>query len=154
MSPSQASVWKFGGASLADAAGLRRAAALVAGHQGRLVLVASALAGVTDLLLDGARRSADGDEEAGAQVAAALLRRHRAVIDACRLPATARRRLLAALDASAREYRDVCRAVAALGELSARASDLLVSRGERLSSALLAAVRAARARWWTPWRSS
>jgi aspartokinase/homoserine dehydrogenase 1 len=134
------SVWKFGGASLADAAGLRRAAALVAGHRGRLVLVASALAGVTDQLLEGARRAAAGDERAGAQVAAALVRRHRAVIDALRLPAPARRRLLAALDASAREYRDVCRAVAALGELSARASDLLVSRGERLASALLAAV--------------
>jgi aspartokinase/homoserine dehydrogenase 1 len=134
------SVWKFGGASLADAAGLRRAAALVASRRGRLVLVASALAGVTDLLLDGAHRSAAGDEDAGAQVAAALLRRHRDVIDALRLPAPARRRLLAALDASVREYRDVCRAVAALGELSARASDLLVSRGERLSSALLAAV--------------
>ena len=140
MSAASPSVWKFGGASLADAAGLRRAAALVAGHRGRLVLVASALAGVTDLLLDGARRSASGDEGAGARSAAALLRRHRAVIDALRLPAASRRRLLAALDASAREYRDVCRAVAALGELSPRASDLLVSRGERLSSALLAAV--------------
>ena len=140
MSAASPSVWKFGGASLADAAGLRRAAALVSGHRGRLVLVASALAGVTDLLLDGARRSASGDEGAGARSAAALLRRHRTVIDALRLPAASRRRLLAALDASAREYRDVCRAVAALGELSPRASDLLVSRGERLSSALLAAV--------------
>ena len=140
MSSASPSIWKFGGASLADAAGLRRAGALVAGHHGRLVLVASALAGVTDLLLDGANRSAAGDERAGAQVAAALLRRHRDVIDALRLPAPARRRLLAALDASVREYRDVCRAVAALGELSPRASDLLLSRGERLSSALLAAV--------------
>ena len=47
-------IWKFGGASLADAAGLRRAAALIAAHGGPLVVVASALAGVTDLLLEGA----------------------------------------------------------------------------------------------------
>ncbi|HET9316775.1 MAG TPA: aspartate kinase [Vicinamibacteria bacterium] len=140
MSSASPSIWKFGGASLADADGLRRAATLVAGHRGRLVLVASALAGVTDLLLDGAHRSAAGDEQAGAQVAAALLRRHHDVIDALKLLPPLRRRLLAALDASVREYRDVCRAVAALGELSPRASDLLVSRGERLSSALLAAV--------------
>jgi len=133
-------VWKFGGASLADAAGLARAAALIGRHQGPLVIVASALAGVTDILLGGATRAAAGDASAGAQAAAALLKRHRAVIDACRLPAAPRRRLLGALDASVREYRDVCRAVAALGELSARASDLLVARGERLSSALLAAV--------------
>jgi aspartokinase/homoserine dehydrogenase 1 len=133
-------VWKFGGASLADAAGLARAAALIGRHQGPLVIVASALAGVTDILLGGATRAAAGDVSAGAQAAAALLKRHRAVIDACRLPAAPHRRLLAALDASVREYRDVCRAVAALGELSARASDLLVARGERLSTALLAAV--------------
>ena len=139
-------VWKFGGASLADAAGLARAAALIGRHQGPLVIVASALAGVTDILLGGATRAATGDQAAGAQAAAALLKRHRAVIDACRLPDAPRRRLLAALDASVREYRDVCRAVAALGELSPRASDLLVARGERLSSALLAAVLPRRAR--------
>jgi aspartokinase/homoserine dehydrogenase 1 len=145
-------VWKFGGASLADAAGLRRAAALVADHDGRLVIVASALAGVTDLLLEGARRSAAGDAEAGEAAAGALLKRHRAVLDALRLPGPARRRLLESMESSAREYGDVCRAVAALGELSARASDLLVSRGERLSSALLAAVlpRARRARLVDP----
>ena len=51
------------------------------------MIVASALAGVTDILLGGATRAAAGDASAGAQAAAALLKRHRAVIDACRLPA-------------------------------------------------------------------
>ena len=53
-------VWKFGGASLADAAAIRKAASLVAGHKGPLVVVASALAGVTDLLLEGAHGAASG----------------------------------------------------------------------------------------------
>ena len=53
-------VWKFGGASLADAAAIERAAALIAGHPGPLVIVASALGGVTDLLLDGAAHAASG----------------------------------------------------------------------------------------------
>ena len=35
-------VWKFGGASLADAAAIRRAVSLIADHRGRLVVVASA----------------------------------------------------------------------------------------------------------------
>ena len=42
-------VWKFGGASLADAKAVDHAAALIAGHPGPLVVVASALAGITDL---------------------------------------------------------------------------------------------------------
>ena len=52
----------------------------------------------------------------------------------------ARHDLLLALDAAAREYREIAHAMAALGDLSARASDTLVARGERASSALLAAA--------------
>ena len=51
-------VWKFGGASLADARAIQRAAGLIARHPGPVVVVASALAGVTDLLLEGARLAA------------------------------------------------------------------------------------------------
>ena len=70
-------VWKFGGASLADAAAVRHAVALVRAHRGPLVVVVSALAGVTDLLLDGARRSVAGEPEAASAAAATFLRRHR-----------------------------------------------------------------------------
>ena len=44
---------------------VRRAAALVGGHQGPLVVVASALAGVTDLLLDGAHARRRGRRRRG-----------------------------------------------------------------------------------------
>src|SRR4029453_812871 len=52
----------------------------------------------------------------------------------------ARRGLHASIDASAREYRELCGAIAVLGHIPPRASDILVSRGERMSAALLAAV--------------
>jgi aspartokinase len=48
-------VWKFGGASLASAEQIEKAAALIAKHTGPLIIVPSALAGITDLLLEGAR---------------------------------------------------------------------------------------------------
>ena len=70
-------VWKFGGASLADAAAVRHAVSLVRAHRGPLVVVVSALAGVTDLLLDGARRSVAGEPAAASAAAATFLRRHR-----------------------------------------------------------------------------
>jgi aspartokinase/homoserine dehydrogenase 1 len=135
-------VWKFGGASLADATAIKKAAALIAGHSGRLVIVASALAGVTDLLLEGAGRAAAGDVDEARRIAAEFLRRHRQVVGELLPPGAARRKLLATIDAAAREYRDLCRAVGVLGHLAPRASDLLISRGERMSATLLAATLA------------
>src|SRR5436853_672269 len=75
-------VWKFGGASLADAAAVQKAASLITRHDSSVVVVASAFAGVTDLLLDGAHASATGKPNAAARVAAELLRRHRQVVRA------------------------------------------------------------------------
>ena len=136
-------IWKFGGASLADAPAVKRAAGLIRSHQGPLVVVVSALAGVTDLLLEGARAAAAGDAAAGDRAASILERKHRALISAAVSAGRERRRLVEVLEASLREYRDLVRAVAALADLPARASDVIVSRGERLSSAIVAAVLSA-----------
>jgi aspartokinase/homoserine dehydrogenase 1 len=133
-------VWKFGGASLADAAAVRRAAGMVRAHRGPLVVVVSAMAGVTDLLLEGARGSAAGDSRAGARAAAALLRRHLRAARALPSRGDARRRLLAMVEDAAEEYRELTRAVAALADLAPRAGDLLLARGERLAAALLGAA--------------
>ncbi len=133
-------VWKFGGASLADAAAIRRAASLIAAHDGPLVVVCSALAGVTDLLLGGARHALAGDDRQSSRAAADLLTRHRRVVHELIAAGRARRALLATVDAAAREYRNLCEAVGVLGHLEPRASDMLASRGERLSAEILAAV--------------
>jgi aspartokinase/homoserine dehydrogenase 1 len=135
-------VWKFGGASLADAAAIRRAASLIAAHDGPLVVVCSALAGVTDLLLGGARHALAGDDRQAARAAADLLTRHRRVVQELIPAGRARRALLATVDAAAREYRNLCEAVGVLGHLEPRAGDMLASRGERLSAEILAAVLA------------
>ena len=135
-------VWKFGGASLADAAAVRNAVSLIRAHRGPLVVVVSALAGVTDSLLDGARRSVAGDAEAASVAAATFLRRHRDLAHALVPAGAARSRLLAQADAQAREYREIAHAMAALADLSTRASDTLVARGERAASAVVAAALA------------
>jgi aspartokinase/homoserine dehydrogenase 1 len=133
-------VWKFGGASVADAAGVRRAAGLVTGHRGPLVVVVSALAGVTDSLLAGAQRAAAGDRSVADAVRDAFLRRHRALVLALIPSGEERRQLLAEVDAAASGYRELTGAVAALADLSARASDALLARGERTAAAVLAAA--------------
>ena len=126
-------VWKFGGASLADAAAIQRASKLIAAHDGPLVVVASALAGITDLLISGA-----GAPTGAAKLASVFLQRHRQAVKALLPPGKRRRALLGRIDEAAREYRDLSAAVAVLGHLEPRTLDLLVSRGERMSAALLA----------------
>ena len=132
-------IWKFGGASLADAAAIQRAATLIAAHPGPLVIVASALGGVTDLLLNGAALASAGRSDEAARVAAVFLRRHRDAAKALLPEGAGRRAILARIDAAAREYRDLCGAVGVLGHLAPRASDMLLARGERMSAMILAA---------------
>jgi aspartokinase/homoserine dehydrogenase 1 len=133
-------VWKFGGASVADAAAVRHAVALIKAHPGPLVVVVSALAGVTDALIDGSRRAVAGDPAAATAVAASFRRRHRELAEALVPRGSARVKLLASADAQAREYEEIAHAMAALADLSSRASDTLVARGERAASAVVAAA--------------
>jgi len=133
-------IWKFGGASLADARAISRAAGLIAAHKGPLVVVASALGGVTDLLIDGAQRAIAGGSTTAANAGADFVRRHHGIINELAPRGAGRRALLAALHTTAREYRDLCVASGVLGHLAPRAGDMLVSRGERMSARILAAV--------------
>jgi aspartokinase len=121
-------VWKFGGASLADGRAIAAAAEKICAHRGPLVVVASALAGVTDLLL-----------QSTPEAAATFARKHQ---QAARAVAGGRayRELARSVDRSAREYRDVCAAIDAIGHLGPRGQDALVARGERISAQLLAAA--------------
>jgi aspartokinase/homoserine dehydrogenase 1 len=134
-------VWKFGGASLADAAAIEKAAALIAAHSGPLVVVASAMAGVTDLLLEGANHAAARRAREAGVAANTFGRRHRQAATSIARRSD-RRRLLAEIDQATREYREVCAAVGALGHLAPRTSDLLVARGERVSAITLTAALA------------
>ena len=115
--PSPLEVWKFGGASLADAQAVERAARLIAAHRGPLVVVASAVGGITDLLLDGARAATVDKRDEAARAAATFLRRHREVVHGITPPGRLRRTLLAAIDAAAREYRELSAAVGVLGHV-------------------------------------
>src|SRR4029079_5511885 len=115
ISPAPLEVWKFGGAALADAGAIERAATLIASHDGPLVVVASALAGITDLLLGGAERASAGMADEAATLASTFLQRHRAAIKALLPPGRKRRALLARIDEGARQYPDPCVAGSGLG---------------------------------------
>ncbi len=71
-------VLKFGGTSVADADAIARLVAIVAARRGARTVVVSALAGVTDALLEIARVAASDPFQARASLAA-LVRRHHEV---------------------------------------------------------------------------
>jgi aspartokinase/homoserine dehydrogenase 1 len=132
-------VHKFGGASLADSAAVRRAVDIIRSHHPEpTVVVVSAMAGVTDALLAVAQEAGSGNERALAALIGQLRTRHAEVATAL-LPAG---RLRAGMLAHIAEVFEELEALAAglrrLRELTPRTTDLVISRGERISARLLA----------------
>ncbi len=129
------SVHKFGGTSLGDAERIRNAARILsaARRRGRVVAVASAMGGVTDVLLAAARDAERGRAGPARAAVEALRERHEAAARGLgiRFDAAPLRELSAALEG-----------VALLRERTARVTDLVSSFGERLSAPLLAATLA------------
>src|SRR5207237_242570 len=105
-----------------------------------LVVVVSAMSGVTDALLDGAARAARGDASHVRAAAEALRAQHAAVARQL-VPAGARlEELLRLIGEAFAELEQVAGGLGVLRELTPRTTDYLVARGERLSARLFAAA--------------
>jgi len=136
-------IHKFGGASLADGPAMARAVDIVRGHRDApLVVVVSALAGVTDALLELATRAVQGDAEFVRAGAAAVRTRHVAAAEALLAPGPRRDELRRLIDAAFAELEQIAAGLVIVRELTARTTDYLVARGERLSARLFAAALA------------
>ncbi len=137
-------VMKFGGTSVEDAAAIRRVGRIV---QGRLpqapVVVVSALAKVTDQLQAMGRAAIAGRLDEAQTLAQELRRRHQDTA-AQLLPRRRLEPLLAELTRRFDELEMLLRGIAAVGELSPRTTDYVLSFGELLSSGIVAAAFAAR----------
>ena len=136
-----ATVLKFGGTSVADAAALQRVAGVVHDAQRgtRPVVVVSALAGGTDALLAAADAAASGDPKLMLPQLDALLERHAEIARGLARPESAKG--IGTVLARARaEIADLLARVAAEPERQPALRDEIASYGERLSAALLTAV--------------
>lgn len=122
-------VMKFGGTSLGDRARIDTMVSLVRSRLPRQpVLVCSAHAGVTDLLLEGAHRAAAGDPDLGPVRA-----REETLLESLGLEPALVADDLDRLD-------DMFRGLALLGELTLRSLDQVAAFGERMSVKAIAAV--------------
>jgi aspartate kinase len=131
---------KFGGTSVEDAQAMKRTAGIVRGRRERgleAVVVVSAMAKVTDLLLSAASAAGRGDKAGALAIGARLRHRHidtaTALLDVERFT-----RLQAVLHQEFDALDDLLRGIAAVGELTPRTNDLVLSFGERLSSRMMA----------------
>jgi bifunctional aspartokinase / homoserine dehydrogenase 1 len=129
-------IHKFGGASLADAAGLRHAAQIVLRQPAPNVVVVSAMAGVTDALLDAATRAAHGDVQHVRSVAELLRTRHTEAARALAPRGPRLDELVELIDAAVAELEQLAGGLRVLRELTPRTVDYLLARGERLSARL------------------
>ena len=131
---------KFGGTSVEDAQAMKRTVGIVRGRRDRgleAVVVVSAMAKVTDLLLSAASAAGRGDKAGALAIGARL--RHRHIDTATALLETDRfSRLQETLHHEFDALDDLLRGIAAVGELTPRTNDLVVSFGERLSSRMVA----------------
>jgi len=134
-------VMKFGGTSVAGAENMQRVAEIVVAHRKRRpVVVASAMAGVTDLLLAAAHgAAARRDHELPKKLRAFRDQHVRAIMGAI-TEAKTRARLLALTERFTEELTRILTGMSFLGEATPRALDAVVSFGERLLVEILAGV--------------
>src|SRR5438093_675672 len=134
-------IHKFGGASLADAAGITHAAKIVLAHRpAPLVVVVSAMGGVTDALLDCAARAARGDAAHVRTTARALRARHAEAARALVRRGVRLDDLVQLIDAAFAELEQLAGGLGILRDITPRTIDYVVARGERLSAQLFAAA--------------
>ena len=133
-------VMKFGGTSVMDPTAIQRSCSIVQGRLDRKpVVIVSAMAKVTDQLLAMGRAAGAGDREQALQLSQALRDRHYNTARELLGPA-AYEQFQGTLEQEFDVLDELLRGIAAVGELSPRTSDYVVSYGERLSSKMCAAA--------------
>jgi len=136
-------IMKFGGTSVGNAERMRASARIAAEAAATrpVAIVVSAMAKITDLLLDTMRHAEAGDR-AGMDADLAILRRRHQ--DVCRelLPAARVEPVLAEIETLAAEFERLANGMAMLNERPPRSVDEAVAAGERLSALLVAELLA------------
>jgi aspartate kinase len=131
-------VMKFGGTSVGSAERIRAAARISAAERSRrpVVVVVSAMAKITDLLLD-AMRHAEAGDAAGLDNAVRQLRERHS--EACRelLPQARHTEVLAGIEELVTEFERIARGMLMLNHRPPRSADAAVAIGERLSALLV-----------------
>jgi aspartate kinase len=132
-------VMKFGGTSVGTSAAMKLVVEIVKTERPQwknLVVVTSALSGVTDLLL----KMASGDTDLLAESAQTIRTRHTAIANELIADEIKRQNALASIESILEQILNLCWAISVLGESTPRIMDTIASAGERMCVPLLSAA--------------
>lgn len=136
-------VMKFGGTSVGSTDALIRATQIIHDAQKDwkgIVVVTSAMAGVTNLLLDSARLFSVGEVDSISEAESILREKHFSAAQALIKNKSLLEETKNEINALIQIFVNLCNAIQVLGEASPRALDAVASLGERMSLRLLTAV--------------
>jgi aspartokinase/homoserine dehydrogenase 1 len=135
-------VMKFGGTSVGNAACIARTAQIIAdgAKHWQCIAVVSAMSGVTNRLIEAAKRAEAGESNAGAEIVDELRKQHEAALVTLVADENARTSVRVKIEEVLAEGKRLCDGTALLRELTPRTLDAISSLGERLSAPLVAAA--------------
>lgn len=136
-------VMKFGGTSVGSVDALKNVVQITRDAKRdweRVVVVTSAMSGVTNLLLESAASASQGTVDSLPETESTLREKHFATADVLIKDERLREATKAEIDALIISLVNLCKAIAVLGEASPRALDAVASLGERMSVRLLGAI--------------
>jgi len=132
-------VMKFGGTSVGTPDAMRQVVEIVTAEKKEwknLVVVTSALSGITDLLL----KMSSGNASAIHSGAEEMSRRHKEIAEALIHDVNLRQKALGEVYSLIDQIVSLCKAIAVLGESTPRIMDTIASAGERMCINVLAAA--------------
>lgn len=136
----QLRVMKFGGTSVGDASCIRRVIGIIedASRTDRIVVVVSAMGGVTNKLIEAGNHAAAGDTRAVTRLSQDLRDQHESTVGALIHSAALRECVLSAILKILGDGDRLCREVVERRQLTFGVRDAIAGLGERLSAPLIA----------------
>lgn len=134
---------KFGGTSVGSPEAITNVVQIVGDsirNGDQVVVVVSAMSGVTDLLINSVKEAANGNRWAYLSCAQKLRDRHDEVLYMLTAPGRDRDAAQSEVHGLLEQHTELCQAVSILGEATARIHDSVVAFGERMSARVVAAA--------------
>jgi aspartate kinase len=132
-------VMKFGGTSVGNGVNIRHVADLVTQYSkdNKVAVVVSALAGVTNSLIETGCQAQRSDEKHIQAFTATLLKKHTDAITAAITSKTIQKEVTEITEKSIAELEKVLTGISYVGELTPKSKDYVMSFGERLSAPIV-----------------
>ncbi len=136
-------VMKFGGTSVGNLAAIQQTASIIQKHKtdwDNLVVVVSAMSGITDKLIQSARLAAENNGVGARDIINQIQNQHLEVVNALVSDPMEKQNLLTVLQQRRDELSSYCQSIQVLGEVTPRGMDVISSLGERINAQVVASV--------------